>query len=373
LEAEDSQTGRRDSRLAIYVVSAIGRRVITRQLKSSKSGRTRLRKAIPMRVRVLTGKEVLAACKMRDCIEEMRRAFLLRGRGMVESPLRARIAVTERRNILVMPSLIRNQRNDVSLKVVSIYPDLGKGKPTLSAATLLVDGRDGTVRAIVEGASLTAMRTGAVSGLSCRYLARRDSKVLGVIGAGAQAFQQVSAVSSELGIEQVRVHSKHGINSRKLAKRCGRELHIAATAVDRVERCVKGCDVIVTATTSKVPLFDGKLVEQGTHVIAIGAYTPDSREVDSAFVARASVYVDSVDACLEEAGELLIPIREGVITKDAIRGELADLVASKDPGRTREDEITFFKSVGLAFEDTAAGWMAYREAEKAGLGRTVEL
>ena len=161
--------------------------------------------------------------------------------------------------------------------------------------------------------------------------------------------------------------------SKALAKRCTDSLRVDATVVEKVDACVRGSDVLVTATTSKTPVFKGSVVEEGTHVISMGSYRPEAREVDSDFVSRASIFVDSREAVLEEAGDLLIPMKEGGLTKRAIRAELSELVSGKKRGRTSRSEVTFFKCVGLAFEDNAAGWLAYREALKRGIGKWTDL
>jgi ornithine cyclodeaminase/alanine dehydrogenase-like protein (mu-crystallin family) len=158
-----------------------------------------------------------------------------------------------------------------------------------------------------------------------------------------------------------------------LAKRCADSLRVEAQVVEKVDACVRGSDVLVTATTSNTPVFKGSTVEEGTHVIAMGSYRPETREVDSDFVSRASVFVDSREAVLEEAGDLLIPIKEGRLSKSAIKAEMSELVSGKRRGRASKSEVTFFKEVGLAFEDNAAGWLAYRRALKLGIGKWSKL
>jgi ornithine cyclodeaminase len=326
-----------------------------------------------LKVLLIGEAEVLSLCKMPECIDAIRGAFVSLDKGAVSDPLRTRIAVSETRNILVMPSLVRDRDPQISLKVVSIYPDIGEGKRAVNATVLLVDGSDGQVRSVMDGTSLTALRTGAVSGLSCTYLARRDSKVLGMIGAGGQSFQQVNGVVSGTGIDTVRIFSRKPEKSRELARRCEAELGVQARAVGDVNECVSGCDVIVAATNSRTPVFDGSMVQEGTHVIAIGSFTPDAREVDSRLISRSSVFVDSKEACLAEAGDLLIPIGEGVIDAQAIRGELSELASGRIRGRRDDSEITFFKSVGLPFEDNVAGWLIYRRALASGRGNWAEM
>ncbi len=310
---------------------------------------------------------------MRDCVEEMKKAFVLFGHGEIDSPLRTKFAITDVRNVLMMPSLMRGDLNTLSLKIVSVYPDLGQEKPSLSASVLLVDGFDGTVKALMGGTGLTAVRTGAVTGLSCRYLARTDAKVLAMIGAGGQGFHQVSGVVSQVKIGKINVFDLEPERSRRLADRCKRDLGIAADFSRTVKEAIVGADVVVTATTSRTPVLRGDEVNQGTHVAAIGAYTPDTRELDSRLVSKASIYVDSVEAAMAEAGDILIPMKEGVIHKEKIRGDLAGLVTGTIPGRTSQDEITLFKAVGLAFEDNAVGWLLYRKALSAGIGQWVDV
>ena len=326
-----------------------------------------------MRILVLKADEVAKACPMSDCIEEMADVFALQGQGRVDSPLRSRLAVPAG-DVLIMPSMAKRTAAEASVKVVSVFPNNKKGVPSINAVTILVDGETGEPRGMLSGGALTAIRTGAVSGLSCRYLARKDSGTLGVFGAGGMAYQQVNGVVSELrSIRKVRVFSMDPAGSKALAKRCADSLKVEAKVVESAEKCVRGSDVLVTATTSKTPVFKGSSVEDGTHVIAMGSYRPETREVDSDFVSRASIFVDSKEAVLEEAGDLLIPIKEGRLSKRAIKAEMSELVSGKKRGRASRSEITFFKCVGLAFEDNAAGWLAYRRALKLGLGTWSEL
>lgn len=326
-----------------------------------------------MRVLLLTNDQVLSLADMRDCVDEMKEAFVMFGQGKIESPLRTRFAMTDVRNVLMMPSLIRGDLNTLSLKIVSVYPDVGQGKSSLSASVLLLDGSDGNIKALMGGTALTAIRTGAVTGLSCRYLARTDAKVLAMIGAGGQGFHQISGVVSQVKIGKINVFDLELERSRRLADRCKRELGIAADVSRTIKEAVTGADVVVTATTSRTPVLRGGEVNQGTHVAAIGAYTPDTRELDSHLVSKASIYVDSMEAAMAEAGDILIPMKEGVINKENIRGDLAGLVTGTVRGRTDQREITLFKAVGLAFEDNAVGWLLYRKALSAGIGQWVDV
>jgi ornithine cyclodeaminase/alanine dehydrogenase-like protein (mu-crystallin family) len=330
------------------------------------------RSCTSVKILILDADDIASACPMEECIEEMARSFA-QAEGKVQSPLRTRLAAPSG-DILVMPSLARRRKAEGCVKLVSIFPQNRGRTPSVTAMVLLIDGENGEGKAVMDGGSLTAIRTGAVSGLSCRYLARKDSRSLGLIGAGGQAFQQVSGIVTELpGIERVRIFSRNPARSKALARKCSRALEVDASAEGTVDRCVEESDVLVTATTSTVPVFDGGKVEEGTHVIAIGAYRPDARELDSALVSNASVFVDSREAALEEAGDLLIPIGEGLLSRDSIKAELSELVLGRKRGRLSDSEVTLFKSVGLASEDNAAGWLAYRRAMRRGIGKWSEL
>jgi ornithine cyclodeaminase len=326
-----------------------------------------------LRVLTLTNDQVLALAKMGECVDEMKKAFLLFGEGHVESPVRTRFKMSEVRNILLMPSLIRKDSNTMSLKLVTVYPDLGPNVPSTRAVVLLVDGKDGELKCIMGGTSLTALRTGAVSGLSCRYLARKDSRKLAMIGAGGQGFFQISGAASQLPVTEVAVFDTDRGRQKRLVERCENELKLKAVAADTVEAAAASADVIITATTSKTPVLDANHVRPGTHVVAIGAYTPEARELGSDLVTKSTVYVDSMEAAMEEAGDILLPIKEGRMTRETVKGELADLVSGKKGGRTGDSEITIFKAVGLAFEDDAIGWMIYERAVRSGVGGWTEL
>jgi ornithine cyclodeaminase/alanine dehydrogenase-like protein (mu-crystallin family) len=326
-----------------------------------------------LRILTLTNEQVLALADMPAAVEELQKAFLILSEGHVESPIRTRFRMTDVRNILLMPSLIREKRDTLSLKMASIYPDLGGNIPSTRAVVLLIDGKDGDLKCIMGGTSLTGLRTGAVSGLSCRYLARKDSENLAMIGAGGQGFYQISGASSQLGIRRVSIFDVDKGRQKRLMERCEKELHLQATASDSVRAATSGADVVITATTSKNPFLDADDIAPGTHVVAIGAYTPESRELGTGLVSKAALYVDSVDAAMEEAGDILIPIKEGAITPASIKGDLAGLVSGGVKGRSSDSEITIFKAVGLAFEDNAVGWMVYSRAIGAGVGGWTEL
>jgi len=275
---------------------------------------------------------------------------------------------------LFMPGHL-GETGALGAKVVSVFGgNPARGLPVIHALVLLLDPGTGVPRAVMDGTRLTALRTGAAGGLATDLLARPDASVLAVFGAGVQARTQVEAVRTVRRVREIRLLDSVPAAAERFAEELAGEAGAPPVRVLSDPRAaVEGADVIVTATTSSHPLFPGDAVAPGTHVSGIGSYTPLMREVDSQLVRRATVVVDTREAALAEAGDLLIPLGEGVIEEDHIVAELGEVVRGLHPGRTRPDEITFFKSVGNAAQDLAVAHLALEEAERRGEGVRVEL
>ncbi|MFQ5341437.1 MAG: ornithine cyclodeaminase family protein, partial [Anaerolineae bacterium] len=213
-------------------------------------------------------------------------------------------------------------------------------------------------------------RTGAGSGLATELLAREDAEVVAVFGAGAQARTQLEAVRTVRPIREVRIVSR----TRESAQQFVDEIEgVEARVLDDRSAAVRGAGIIIAATTSSTPVFDGRDVEPGTHINGIGSYTPEMQEVDATVVQRAKIVVDQREAALAEAGDLIIPIRQGLVRAADIYAELGEIVNGEKAGRTSDDEITFFKSVGNAAQDVATARWVLRAAEERGLGTVVAL
>jgi ornithine cyclodeaminase len=245
------------------------------------------------------------------------------------------------------------------------------------AAVLLVDPESGLPSALLEGTWLTALRTGAASGLATDLLARPDASVLGVIGAGVQARTQVEAVRAVRRIEEVRVASRTRASAESLARELEAGEATAAgpprvVVVDSSRDAASGADVVVTATDSATPVLPADAVAPGAHVNAVGGYRPDMQELPSGLVARARLVVDQVAAALAEAGDVVIPIAEGLVRETDLV-ELGAVAAGRAAGRRLPDEITVFKSVGSAAQDLALAALALERARAAGAGTVVEL
>lgn len=273
--------------------------------------------------------------------------------------------------ILYMPAYLPHSQR-CGTKVVSVFPrNLSQGRPTIYSAYLLHDPATGELLALMEGGSLTGLRTGGASALASRYLARDDASVLGIIGAGFQAYYQVKALMAVRPLKELWAYD----NSReRLAAFCRKlEGIITVYPAANVDQVLKKSDILVTATTSPIPVFSGRDVKPGTHINAIGAFRPSQREVDFETIERARVVVDTYEGCLSEAGEIMIPLSEGRYRREDIHAELGELVTGKKGGRQSPLEITFFKSVGHALEDVVVASLAYQKAQAGGYGRQIEL
>ena len=287
-------------------------------------------------MRYLDAAATRQALSMSVCIDAMERAF----GDDIEVPVRN----------LLGPSLFMVGRvgPDTGVKVVSVVP----GKPF---GIVAVFDADGACRGLVDGPTVTAIRTAAGAGLATRLLARPDSRTLAMLGAGAMAYDQVMAVAEVRPIDDVLVWSRSLVNAEALADRVG------GTAVADPDEAVASGDVVSTATPARSPLFDPASVRPGTHINAVGAFTPEMVEIPPETVRSAVVFVDDLAAAEEEAGDLLQP---GV----APAGTVGDLLADRKEGRTSDTQITFFKSVGIASQDVAAATVALQQAEEMGLG-----
>ena len=329
-----------------------------------------------MKLRILGADDVRAALPMADAIRAMKDAFRQFSAGQADVPLRSRLEVPQAGGLaLFMPAFLK-ESGDLAVKAVSVFPgNVELGLPTIHALVIAFDSRTGAPTAVMEGAALTALRTGAASGAATDVLARAESSVLACFGSGAQARTQIEAVCTERPIRQVRIFSLDPDSARRMAAdldgqtASGARLSLAASA----EEAVSGADVICTATTSSTPVFADHALAEGVHINAIGAFTPEMQEIDPATVARARIFVDSRNACLAEAGDLIQPLRSGLITESAIEAELGQVLAGEKRGRLSAAEITLFKSVGLAVQDAVAAGAILRRAETEGLGRIIEM
>lgn len=322
---------------------------------------------------ILTRQDVMQVLTMKDCIDVVEQAFLEFNNDTVVLPLRTAINSPDGLS-LYMPAYLK-ELGALACKVVTIYKDNPKkyNLPVTIGKVLLQNPDSGEVICIMDGGYLTAVRTGAASGVATKFLANDNSKMsAGIFGAGVQAQTQLAAVCEVRDIKKAIVFdvSVEAVNNFivGLKDKLGIEI-VAAKSAEEVLQA----DIICTATSSPTPLFDGNAVQEGTHINGIGSHTPNARELDTAIVKRSKFIGDSQEACFNEAGDIMIPLKDGDITKAHFYADLGEIVAGVKSGRESAEEITLFKSNGLAIQDVATAKLVYDKAIVAGIGKNIEL
>lgn len=326
---------------------------------------------------LLNSREVREALPMPAAVAAMRRAFTALAEGRMQVPPRSLLtAPAGRGTILTMPAASTGgDAPTAAVKVVAVFPEnKRRGLPTIHGAVIVLDPETGRPSALLEGAALTALRTGAVSGLATDLLARRDSRALAVFGSGVQARTQAEAVCCVRSIETLRICSPSAGKAEKMADEiAGRAPFPLDVRPARSPReALAAADVVCTATTSATPLFDDADVRPGTHINAVGSYRPSVREIPGETVRRSFIVADQREAALEEAGDLIQAVEEGLITPDDVACELGGLLLGANAGRGSDEQITLFKSVGLAAQDAAAAQAAVDAARRRGLGANID-
>ncbi|MDR5708285.1 MAG: ornithine cyclodeaminase family protein [Armatimonadota bacterium] len=319
-------------------------------------------------LRILSGEELRRAVSMREAIAAVGEAFVALWEGRVHAPPRIHLS-TPSGVALYMPGFAEGI--GLGVKAVAVYPENPRlGLPTLHAAVLLQDGSTGRPLALLEGSTLTALRTGAATGVATDLLARPQPSVVGLIGAGVQARTQLEAVCAVREVTQVRVYARTPEHREAFVAWARAQPWIRGASVfpaPSAELAVRGADIVITATTSATPVLRAEDVAWGSHLNAIGAFTPAAREIPPELVARSRVFVESLEAARAEAGDLILAAEETKLDWSTVT-ELGAVAAGARPGRTTPDEVTLFKSVGHAVQDLAVGMLALRRAEERGLG-----
>ncbi len=325
------------------------------------------------KVLVLNRSEIYELLPMEECIELMADALAALARGEGINPLRHALVLPEAKALLATMPAYWGSRSALGVKVISVFPgNEGSGFETHQGAVLLLDAERGTLRAIMDAAAITAIRTAAVSGVATRLLARPEAGDLAILGSGVQAHTHLDAMRQVRRLRRVRVWSRQFSHAEAFAQRhCHSDLAIEPMASAR--EAVAGADLICTVTAARDPILLGEWISPGAHINAVGSSTPSARELDTAAVVHARLFVDRRESALHEAGDFLIPKAEGAIGDDHIQGEIGDLLLSRTVGRRSAEEITVFKSLGLGIEDVAAAHFLYHKAQERGRGRWVAL
>ena len=323
---------------------------------------------------LLNQSDVTALLPMAECMDVMTDTLRTLALGDALLPLRTVIRLPNGPNAFgAMPAYL-GRPGAVGVKVITVFPQNdGTGLDSHQGAVLLFEIEQGRLIAIMDASAITAIRTAAVSGVATRALAREDAADLAILGAGVQAMTHLDAMCLARPIRRVRVWSRSAGRARELAHRASERSGVPVEPAASAERAVAGASIVCTVTAAREPVLRGEWLAPGSHINAVGASLPTARELDSEAVRRSRLYVDRRESALTEAGDLLLPKREGIITDDHIVGELGELLLGRVPGRASTQEVTLFKSLGLAIEDVGAAHHVHQQAVRRGVGTRVEL
>lgn len=327
-----------------------------------------------MKTLVLSHDEVVKLLPMKECIAVMRDALTALAVGKVHQPLRTIIRPPDAAGLMgLMPSYISGDRAAFGLKAICIFPgNSARGKDAHQGAVLLFSADTGELLAMMNASAITSIRTAAVSAVATDLLAREDACDLAIIGSGVQARSHLAAMSEVRSIKRCRIASRQIEHAQKFVDEMRPDYSFPLEPVESVEDALEGADLIVTVTSTREPVVRREWISPGAHLNVVGASTPHAREVDSATMAASSLFVDRRESTINEAGDYLFAMRDGAIGPGHIRAEIGEVLTGAKAGRISLEEITLFKSLGLAVEDLAAADYLYRRARELNAGTWVE-
>jgi len=315
---------------------------------------------------VVTHAEVEQLLPMADCIELMGQTLASLARGEFHLPLRMVIRPPNSAGLIaMMPAYKATEPSAYGLKAICVFPgNAARGKDAHQGGVLLFSGETGELLALVNASAITAIRTAAVSGVATRTLSRSGACQLTIIGAGVQARSHLEAIACVRTVKRVRVVSRTAEGAQQFVREVSPAYSFPVEVAPTVEAALKGADIIVTVTNALDPVLRLEWISPGAHINAVGTYSPAAREIDSATMKAASLFVDRRESAQNEAGEYLLAAKEGEIGPEHIRAELGEVLVGLKGGRQSADEITLFKSLGLAVEDLAAADFIFRQAQR---------
>jgi len=331
-----------------------------------------------MKILVLSHEEVLELLPMKECIGVMRQALIALAAGKAHQPLRTIIRPPDAKGVMgLMPAYTSGSESGGSaafgLKAICVFPgNPAKGMDSHQGAVLLFSAETGELMATMNASAITAIRTAAVSGVATDLLGRADACNLAMIGSGVQARSHLAAMSEVRSLKRCRVASRNLEHAQNFCEEMRPDFSFALEPVETVQEALEGADLIVSATTAVEPIVRREWISAGAHLNLVGSSTPNTREVDSETMAAVRLFVDRRESTINEAGDYLLAARDGVIGPNHIRAEIGEVLKGDKPGRTSPDEITLFKSLGIAIEDLFAAGYLYRKAKEKNVGSWVE-
>jgi ornithine cyclodeaminase len=328
---------------------------------------------------ILKESDISSMITMSDIIEADKEALSIYSSHKSNIPLRSNLDIPEYKGQCLFMNGYAAPAKALGVKIVSVYPEnINKNLTSVPATMVLVDAETGVVNSLIDGTYLTRLRTGAISGLATDILSRKDSKILALFGTGGQAVTQLEAVLTVRKIEEVRVFDIFQDRAKEFAKKMSekfsKKFNVRIIAAESSDKAIENADIITTVTTSKKPVFDASKVKKNVHINGVGSYTPDMQEIPEDILVKANkIYVDTRDGAINESGDLITPIKKGLIKKEKINGELGEVINGQIKGRENDDEMTFFKTTGSAVLDLVAAQKIYEMAKTKGVGQIVDL
>ncbi|HEX9015603.1 MAG TPA: ornithine cyclodeaminase family protein [Chloroflexota bacterium] len=325
-------------------------------------------------VLMLSRSDIKNLITMPEAIEALKTAHAEFSRGEAAMPVRSVITIPQHDGWYgVMPAYLAGS-GALGVKSVTVYKqNPSKGIPATLGLTLLLDPATGVPLSVMDAGYLTGVRTAAASGVATSLLAREDARELAILGPGVQGRHHLIAVTTVRPIQAVRVYDRNRENAEKFRQEMQPQVKARIEVADSAEAAVRGADVIVLTTTSPTPVLELAWLRRGVHINGVGAHAPGVREIPSDVIAAARVVVDSREAGIKEAGDLIMPISEGRVTAEHFADELGEVVDGHKPARTSPEQITIYKSVGIAIQDMAVANLVYRKALAAKAGTEVDL
>jgi alanine dehydrogenase len=321
---------------------------------------------------ILSEKQVESLIDIDELIAALERAHIQYSTGKAVMPVRLVVPLPQiDGRITSMPGFL-NEDQALGMKVVTYFHNNPKQNlPSILATIMLFSAETGKMIAVMDGSYITAIRTACASAMATKVLSNPTASVLGILGAGVQAKAHIMALARVRKIRTIKIYSPSGTSAGRVKQELEPQLGVAIEVADSAEEAVRGADLIVTATTAKQPILSAEWLKPGAHINAVGSHRPDLRELDGTTLARSKVFVDSRAAIMAECGDILLALAEKSITADHVQVEIGEVLAGTKPGRTATEEVTIYKSVGIAIQDVATAQLVYHKALKTGAGTDV--
>jgi alanine dehydrogenase len=330
-----------------------------------------------MKLKVLRQKDIQSAVAMAEAIDAVSEAYIQLSERKAVAPVRTQVPVEEKGGVVLFMPAFLPISGALGAKVVSVFPqNVRKKLSIIHAIVVLLDRETGCPSALLDGTYLTALRTGAASGVATRLLARQNARTAAIFGAGVQGRSQLEAVCTVRTISKVWIYDPNPDAAKAYANEMieqgnpiPQDIVVASTPAE----AIRDADIVCTATTSREPVFTDQDLRNGVHINGIGSYTPEMQEIPAQTVIRSKIVVDSLEASFVEAGDLIIPLQNKMLKESDIHGEIGQIAAGHIPGRESDSEATFFKSVGLAVQDVATATLVLQKAEDLDLGTDIDI